>query len=331
MKIAVCVKRVPDSETRVKIAADGKSLDEAGVKFILNPYDEFAVEEALRLKEKAGTGEVVVIALGPPAAQETIRTALAMGVDRGVLLQTPGLHADGLETAKALAGELKDAAFDLVLFGKMAIDDYNHQVGPMVAELLDLPCVTTVVHLEIAGAQGTAEREIEGGVDVVEFPLPAVLSTDKGLNEPRYPALKGIMAAIKKPLDVKPTAPGPGALELLSLTLPPERQAAKIVAEGSAAVPDLVRRPREGPRLRSRRVRGERHRQGPRSSGRRPARASTRPGRHRRERRGRRGDRDPAGIRRQGAPDGPRGRRPRRAVAPAQRVHAGAASQGRCS
>src|SRR2546430_7206575 len=115
MKIAVCIKRVPDSETRVKIAADGKSLDEAGVKFILNPYDEFAVEEGLRLKEKAGAGEVVAIALGPPAAQETIRTALPMGVDRGVLLQTPGLHPHGLQTARALARELKDAAVDVVL------------------------------------------------------------------------------------------------------------------------------------------------------------------------------------------------------------------------
>src|SRR6266550_2231780 len=209
MKLAVCIKRVPDSETRVKIAADGKSLDEAGVKFILNPYDEFAVEEALRQREKAGAGEVVVIALGPPAAQETIRTALAMGADRGVLLQTAGFHVDGLETAKALAAELKNGAFDLILFGKMAIDDYNHQVGPMVAELLDLPCVTTVAHLEIAGGKGTAEREIEGGIEVVEFPLPAVLTTDKGLNEPRYPALKGIMAAKKKPLEVKPTSPCP--------------------------------------------------------------------------------------------------------------------------
>jgi len=237
MKIAVCIKRVPDSETRVKIAADGKSLDEAGVKFILNPYDEFAVEEALRLKEKAGTGEVVVIALGPAAAQETIRTALAMGADRGVLLQIQGLHPDGLETAKALAAELRDAACDLILFGKMAIDDYNHQVGPMVAELLDLPCVTTVAHLEIAGGKGTAEREIEGGLEV--------LTTDKGLNEPRYPALKGIMAAKKKPLDVKPTAPGPGALEILSLTPPPERQAGKIVGEGPSAVSELVRLLRE--------------------------------------------------------------------------------------
>ncbi|HEX4628747.1 MAG TPA: electron transfer flavoprotein subunit beta/FixA family protein [Gemmatimonadales bacterium] len=245
MRIAVCIKRVPDSETRVKIASDGKSIDEAGVKFILNPYDEFAVEEALRQKERAGAGEVVVLALGPAAAQETIRTALAMGADRGVLLETTGRYPDGLETARVLAAELKDVGYDLMLFGKMAIDDYNHQVGPMVAELLDLPCVTTVAHLEIVGGRGIAEREIEGGLEVVEFPLPAVLTTDKGLNEPRYPALKGIMAAKKKPLEVKPTAPGPGALEILALSLPPERQAGKIVGEGVAAVPELVRLLRE--------------------------------------------------------------------------------------
>src|SRR5947207_11223545 len=245
MKIAVCVKRVPDSETRVKISPDGKSLDEAGVKFVLNPYDEFAVEEALKRREAAGPGEVAVFALGPAAAQETIRTALAMGADRGVLLQADRIPADGFETAKALAAELKDGGWDLILFGKMAIDDYNHQVGPMVADLLGLPCVTCVAHLDLAAGKGTAEREVEGGLEVVEFPLPAVLTADKGLNEPRYPALKGIMAAKKKPLDVKPTVPGPGALEILSLTLPPERQAGKIVGEGSAAVPELVRLLRE--------------------------------------------------------------------------------------
>src|SRR5436189_182366 len=252
MKIAVCIKRVPDSETRVKIAADGKSLEEAGVKFILNPYDEFAVEEALRRKEKAGPGEVVVIALGPAAAQETIRTALAMGADRGILLQADRIPTDGLEVAKALAAELKGAGFDLILFGKMAIDDYNHQVGPMVAELLDLPCVTTVAHLEIEGMKGVAEREIEGGVEVVEFPLPAVLTTDKGLNEPRYPALKGIMAAKKKPLDVKPATLGAvgGAPEILALTPPPERKEGKIVGEGPAAGAALVGRLREEAKVR---------------------------------------------------------------------------------
>jgi electron transfer flavoprotein beta subunit len=245
MKIAVCVKRVPDSETRVKIGAGGKSLDPAGVKFILNPYDEFAVEEALRRKEAAGAGEVVVVSLGPAAAQETIRTALAMGADRGVLLQSDTIPPDGLEVARALTAELKDGGYDLILFGKMAIDDYNHQVGPMAAELLGLPCVTAITHLEIENGRGRAEREIEGGVEVLEFPLPALLTTDKGLNEPRYPALKGIMAAKKKPLDIKPTPFGVGGLEIVAMMPPPERMAGKVVGEGAAAVPELVRLLRE--------------------------------------------------------------------------------------
>jgi electron transfer flavoprotein beta subunit len=245
MKIAVCIKRVPDSETRVKIAADGKSLDDAGVKFILNPYDEFAVEEALRRKEAAGTGEVVVIALGGAAAQETIRTALAMGADRGVLLQTDAVPADGFETATAIAAELKDKGWDLILCGKVAIDDSSHQVGPMLADLLGLPCVTAVSKLTIDGAKGVAEREIEGGVEVVEFPMPAVITADKGLNEPRYPALKGIMAAKKKPLDVHQITLGAGAIEVLALTPPPERKEGRIVGEGAAAVPALIRALRE--------------------------------------------------------------------------------------
>ena len=245
MKIAVCIKRVPDSETRVKIASDGKSLDEAGVKFILNPYDEFAVEEALRRKEQAGAGEVVIVCLGPATAQETIRSALAMGADRGVLLQADRIPVDGLVVAQALAAELKDGGYDLILFGKMAIDDYNHQVGPMVAELLNLPCVTAIAHLELEPGQGVAEREIEGGVEVVAFPLPAVLTTDKGLNEPRYPALKGIMAAKKKPLDTKPIQLGAGGIEILAMTPPPERKEGRIVGEGAAAVPELVRVLRE--------------------------------------------------------------------------------------
>jgi len=245
MKIAVCIKRVPDSETRVKIASNGKSLDEAGVKFVLNPYDEFAVEEALQRKEEAAAGEVAVVCLGPAAAQETIRTALAMGADRGVLLQTDVVPADGYVTAQALAAELKGGGWDLILFGKMAIDDYNQQVGPMVAELLGLPCVTAVAHLEIDGSKGVAEREIEGGIEVVEFPLPAVITADKGLNEPRYPALKGIMAAKKKPLEVKPVQLGAGAIEVVALTPPPERKEGKIVGEGPGAVPELVRLLRE--------------------------------------------------------------------------------------
>ncbi|MGH7529444.1 MAG: electron transfer flavoprotein subunit beta/FixA family protein [Gemmatimonadales bacterium] len=245
MKIAVCIKRVPDTETRVKIAADGKSLDEAGVKFVINPYDEFAVEEALQRKEQAGSGEVAIFCLGPAAAQETIRTALAMGADRGVLLQSDRVPADGLETAKLLATELQDGGWDLILCGKMAIDDYGHQLGLLLAELLGLPCVSAVAHLEIAGTKGVAEREVEGGIEVVEFPLPAVVTTDKGLNEPRYPALKGIMAAKKKPLEVKPVQVGVGTIEVVALELPPERKEGKIVGEGPGAVPELVRLLRE--------------------------------------------------------------------------------------
>ncbi len=245
MRIAVCIKRVPDSETRVKIAADGKTLDEAGVKFVVNPYDEFALEEALRRKEQGGGGEVVVFSLGPPAAQETIRTALAMGADRGVLLQVDRIPPDGWPVAQALAAALQDGGYDLILFGKLAIDDYNHQVGPMVAELLGLPCVTAIARLDLADGRGTAEREVEGGIEVVEFPLPAVLTTDKGLNEPRYPALKGIMAAKKKPLDVKPTALAVGGLDVVALTTPPARKEGRIIGEGPAAVPELVRLLRE--------------------------------------------------------------------------------------
>ncbi len=240
MKIAVCVKRTPDTETRIKIASDGKSIDEAGVKFVLNPYDEYAVEEALKLKEAAGSGEVVVVSVGAASAQETIRNALAMGADRGVLLKTDAVSLDPLPTAKLLAGELKSGEYDLIFFGKLAIDDYSHAVGAMVAELLGMPAVSSVSDLTVDGSVGTAEREIEGGVEVVEFPLPAAVTAEKGLNEPRYPALRGIMMAKKKPLDVKDVTLPEGGLELVALTLPPQRQEGRIVGEGPDAVPALI-------------------------------------------------------------------------------------------
>ena len=241
MKIAVCVKRVPDTESRIRIGAGGAGIDEAGVKFILNPYDEYAVEEALQRREKAGAGEVIVVALGPDAAQETIRVALAMGADRGVLLKADAIPPDGLAVAKALAAELRDGGYDLVLFGKLAVDDYNHQVGVMVAELLGLPCISSVAKLAIEGGAVTAEREIEGGIEVSACALPAVLTCDKSLNTPRYPALKGIMAAKKKPIEVKPAQLGAVRLQVAALTPPAERKEGRIVGEGVAAVPELVR------------------------------------------------------------------------------------------
>jgi electron transfer flavoprotein beta subunit len=244
MKIAVCLKRVPDTTTKIVIGADGKSIDESGVKFVPNPYDEYAIEEALKLKEGAGAGEVVVLSLGTDAAQETLRTALAMGADRAILLQSAG-SADGLVIAQALAAELKSGGFDLILFGKLAVDDYNHQVGAMVGELLELPTITSVAHLTISGTSVAADREIEGGIESVTCTLPAVLTCDKGLNTPRLPSLKGIMAAKKKPLEVKPVTMPAGSLTSLGLSLPAERKAGRIVGEGPDAVPELVRLLRE--------------------------------------------------------------------------------------
>ena len=240
MKIAVCLKRVPDTTAKIALAAGGAGIDEAGLKFVPNPYDEFALEEALKLKDAAGAGETVVYSLGGDAVQETLRTALAMGIDRAVHLQGAG-SADPLEVARALAAELTSGGYDLILFGKLAVDDYNHAVGPMVAEILGLPCITAISALTIAGGTASAEREVEGGLEQVMCPLPAVLTCDKGLNSPRLPSLKGIMAAKKKPLDVKPAAVTAGRVSVVGLTLPPERKAGRIVGEGADAVPELVR------------------------------------------------------------------------------------------
>jgi electron transfer flavoprotein beta subunit len=240
VKIAVLLKRVPDTTAKIAVGADRASIDEAGVKFVPNPYDEFALEAAIALKEAAGAGETVAIALGGDAVQETLRTALAMGIDRAVHLQGAG-SADALEVAKVIAAEVQAGGYDLVLAGKMAVDDYNHAVGPMVAELAGLPCVTAVVKLVAANGALEAEREVEGGVEVVTAPLPALVTCDKGLNNPRLPSLKGIMAAKKKPLDVKPAAAAAGRFTVTALELPAERQAGRIVGEGPDAVAELIR------------------------------------------------------------------------------------------
>ncbi len=242
MKIAVCIKRVPVMEVKFAIAADGTRVDETGLKYDVNDFDLWAVEAALQLKEKNGnSGEVTVITLGPDAAQEQLRKTLAMGADKAVLLKADVVPADGLAVADALAAELRAGGYDLILFGRIAIDSSNQMTGPMVAELLDLPCVTNVSRLEIAGGKGTAHRTLEGAIEVVEFPLPAVLTVDEGLNKERLPSLKGIMAAKKKQLDVKAAAVGDSKVTITKMALPAERAAGRIVGEGAAAVPELVR------------------------------------------------------------------------------------------
>ena len=187
---------------------------------------------------------MTAVTVGPDDARETLRSALAMGADEGVLLRSEGSF-DGLAVAKALADEITAREYDLVLFGKQAIDDDNMQVPAMVAQLIGLPCATVVVDLKIEGGVATARREIEGGHEIVEFDLPGVVSAQKGLNEPRYPSLKGIMAAKRKPLEEKDITMAGPKIELLGLTPPPARPEPQIVGEGAEAVPELVRRLRE--------------------------------------------------------------------------------------
>ena len=241
MKIAVCIKRVPDTELRFAIAPDGKSLDPAGLKLDLSDFDGYAVEVALRLVEQQPPGEVVAVGLGPDAVLETIRKALSLGADRGVHLAAALVPFDGLAIAGALAAELRDKGYDLILFGRNATDTGNGTVGPMTSALLGLPCVTAVSHLEIAGGKGTAHRELEGATETVGFPLPAVLTIDEGIARPRLPSLKGIMSAKKKPVESRPAELGEARLTVEKLELPPERAAGRIVGEGAGAVPELVR------------------------------------------------------------------------------------------
>jgi electron transfer flavoprotein beta subunit len=249
MKIVACVKYVPDTTIKVKIAADGKSVSLGEVSFIVNPYDEYAVEEALRIKEKIG-GEVVVVSAGGEKATAGIRTCLAMGADSGVLVQEEGLeNADSFAIGTVLARVCREINPDLILFGKHAIGVDNSQVPSVVAELLDLPQASVVVKLEILDGRFRAEREIEGAREVIEGALPAVLTAQKDLNTPRYASLKGIMAAKKKTIAVR-TLDSLGLtandlqpkLSTEEITLPPSRPPGKILSgDVGETVPELVR------------------------------------------------------------------------------------------
>ena len=255
MNIIVCLKQVPDTESQIKIAPDAKSILEDDIKWVMNPYDEYGVEEALRLKEKFG-GEVTVVGVGPKRVMESIRTALAMGADKGVLINDPALEgSDALSTAKALAAVIKDLPCDLIFTGQRGVDDDNGLVGATLAEFLGVPQVSLAVKMEVAedGQSLKAHRPIEGQTLVIETGLPALITAQKGLNEPRYASLPGIMKAKKKPLDEKTLADlgldasefGEGArnLKVQELTPPPQRETGKMV-EGEtpeAKAAELVR------------------------------------------------------------------------------------------
>ena len=241
MKIAVCIKRVPDMESRFRIAANGVAIDETGLKFDISDFDAYAVEVALQINEKAGFGETTVVCLGPDVVQETIRKALSLGADRGVQLKADSVPADSLAIARALASELKDGGYELILFGKHSLDAMTGGAGAMTAELLGLPCLTAASKLEFADGKAVARRELEGAAEMLQFPLPAVVTIDEGIARPRYPSLKGIMAAKKKPLDVRPAQLGEIRVTIEKMALPAERPPGRIIGTGPDAVPELVK------------------------------------------------------------------------------------------
>lgn len=203
MSSVVCISHVPDTESRIKVS--GRKIDETGLKFIVSPYDEFALEEAIRLKEKTG-GDVTVLTFGPERAQQGLREALARGATKAMHVKGESGDADSLGIAKVLAAAIKTLDHNVVFLGKQGVGTDNGLVGPMLAELLGYPQVNVVTHLEVAGDKLTAHREIESAEEVLEAPLPAIVTAQKGLNEPRYASLKGIMAAKKIAIDTKSVA-----------------------------------------------------------------------------------------------------------------------------
>ena len=228
MDIIVCIKRGPDTETRVKVAADGHSLVASGVSYICAPYDESAVEKAIQLRDAAGSGSITVVTVGPAAATKELRTALAMGAD-AALHVTSDADLGAMATAKALQGVIQGKPCDLILCGRQATDADNAAVGPMLAALLDLPCVAFVGSIEASDGKVTVTREVEGETEVLEVATPCVLTAQKSLAEPRLPGLKGIMAAKKKPLETVDLPEVASRCVVKSLALPEARSAVTMI------------------------------------------------------------------------------------------------------
>jgi electron transfer flavoprotein beta subunit len=235
--ILVLLKQVPSTESIIEIAADGASIKTDELKWVINPYDEFAVEEALRLREAHG-GTVTILTLGREKATEAVRTALAMGADKGILISDPVLEdCDNLSTAKVLAAAAKDIPYDLIIAGQRAVDDDAYAVGSAVAEAFNIPSLVMVIKLEIKENRIRCHQTIDGGLAVVEAPLPALITTQRGLNEPRYASLPGIMKAKKKPLDTKtladlgldPQTFAKPKIKIVALKLPPERSGGQVI------------------------------------------------------------------------------------------------------
>ena len=244
MKALVCVKRVIDYNVKPRVKSDGTGVDLANVKMSMNPFDEIAVEEAIRLREKGVVTEIIVLSVGPAKAQETLRTALAMGADRAVLVQVDdGVEVEPLAVAKIVKGVAEEEGAQLIITGKQAIDDDSNQVGQMVAALMGRPQGTFANEVSVEGDHVVVKREVDGGLETVKLALPAIVTTDLRLNEPRYASLPNIMKAKSKPLanksagdygvDITPR------LKTLKVSEPPVRSAGIKVADVDALVAKL--------------------------------------------------------------------------------------------
>ncbi len=254
MNSVVCVSHVPDTESRIKIAGDGRHIDEAGLKFIVSPYDEIALEEAIRAKEAKG-GDVTVVTFGPDRAAQGLRECLARGATKALHIKGEVADADALGIAKVLAAAIKTLPHDLLFFGKQGVGTDNALVGPMVAELLGYPQINVVTHFQLGDGKVTAHREIEGAEEIIEAQTPAVITAQKGLNEPRYASLKGIMAAKKIPIETKSLADlGLNDSDVFgqrvvvkSLELPPEKSGGRKIdgSDPAAAAKEILKYIRE--------------------------------------------------------------------------------------
>lgn len=238
MKIGILVKQVPDTETKIKIRPDSLGIETTEIKYVINPYDEYAIEEALRLKESTNEVQTVAISAGPERAAEALKTALAMGVDDVIHIidNDAFVSGDGFLTAKALSKVLEQESFDIIFAGKQAMDYDNSQIPQLLASLLNIPCITNVSEFEFKEGKVIVEREIEGGTkEKWEMTLPCIVGTTKGLNEPRYVTLPGIMNAKKKEIrkitltDLKIDPAQTTKTEIKKFSLPPEKQSGKIV------------------------------------------------------------------------------------------------------
>lgn len=238
MNIAVCVKQTPDTTTQINIS-DNKSIVEDGIQWIINPYDEFAIEEAISLTEKHG-GEVTIISLGPARVDKTIREALAMGAHKAIRVNTEAIPQDPGAVAAALAEVLQQGNYDLIFTGRQAIDDDHAQIPSRIAQLLDLPCATVIIELNIDNNQATAQREVEGGHELVTFSLPAVIGANRHLNEPRYRSMRGIMQAKRIPIEVvEANLPEP-QLVVEHIAYPPEKGERKLFTDGAGDAATVV-------------------------------------------------------------------------------------------